>query len=392
LFERVDTIPPEVPTGLSGEFVTNNTLVLTWDKNPDQDLEGYRLFSANGRNNEYGIISARQIESETFVYEINPEFMVDSIYLKLSAGDHHSNYSDFSSVLALARPDVIPPSRPLLYKANPTPSGIEIGWGFSGSEDVARHELQRKNINLTNWETVLTVTPEEEENYQAGNGEDSSETNYLDETMMEPGTYQYRLTAFDQSENGSASKIIDIRPYTSGVRGTIEAINLLARCVAPGEVDNQEGYDALEAYILEYETEGTRNLELLEQIFLYNIITADEYESFNRPDPSAQNLEDIYQTLQLRKISKWSESLIAQVDISWEYTPSGVRDYQIFRSTAGSDMMLYETVSTNELTDLIFEDTDVKAGHRYFYQIMARHHGGGFSEMSEVKMVRVPVL
>ena len=392
LFQRQDTIPPIIPTGLSGEFVTHNTLVLTWNKNPEDDLGGYRLFSANNRTSEYGLISERQIESETFVYEIDPEFMVDSIFLKISANDEHDNYSEFSAVLALARPDVIPPSRPVLYKANPTHSGIEIGWGFSGSDDVARHELQRKNINLTEWETVLTVTPGEEENYQGGNGDNSSETNFLDETMLEPGTYQYRLTAFDYSENGSTSQLIDIRPYTSGVRGNIEAVNLLPRCVAPDEVDNQEGYDALEAYILEYETEGTRNLDLLEQIFLYNIITADEYESFNRPDPSAQNLEDIYQTLQLRKISKWSESLIAQVDISWEYTPTGVRDYQIFRSTAGSDMMLYESVSTSELTDLIFEDTDVKAGHRYFYQIMARHHGGGFSEMSEVKMVRVPVL
>ena len=389
LFQRQDTIPPIIPTGLSGEFVTHNTLVLTWNKNPEDDLGGYRLFSANNRTSEYGLISERQIESETFVYEIDPEFMVDSIFLKISANDEHDNYSEFSAVLALARPDVIPPSRPVLYKANPTPSGIEIGWGFSGSDDVARHELQRKNINLTNWETVLTVTPGEEENYQGGIGDNSSETNFLDETMLEPGTYQYRLTAFDNFGNGSASTLINIRPYTSGVRGNIEGVNLLPRCVAPIEVENQEGYDALEAYILEYETQGTRNLDLLDQIFLYNIITSAEWEAFKLPDA---NLEDIYQTLQLRKINLWSESLIAQVDISWEYTPTGVRDYQIFRSTAGSDMMLYETVSTNELTDLIFEDTDVKAGHRYFYQIMARHHGGGFSEMSEVKMVRVPVL
>jgi len=390
LFQRKDTIPPDPPTGLSGEFVTNNTLILTWTKNSEEDLLGYRIFAANNPTAAYTLITPQLVESETYVYEIDPEFMVDSIYLKMSAGDGHDNYSDFSSVLALARPDVIPPARPVLYKANPTPAGIEIGWAFSGSDDVARHELQRKNINLTNWETVLTITPEEEENYEDTLiGDSSSVTNYLDSTMLDPGTYQYRLAAFDLYENGSASQLIKIRPYTSGVRGNIEAVNLLARCVVPGTVDNQEGYDALEAYILEYENQGTRNLVLLEQIFLYNIITAAEYEEFKKPNA---NLETIYETLQLRKLDLWSESLIARVDITWEYTPTGVRDYQIFRSTAGSDMMLYQTVPASSLTDLIFEDTDVQAGHRYFYRILARHHGGGFSEMSEVKMVRVPVL
>ncbi len=390
LFQRTDTIPPEPPTGLSGEFVTSNTLILTWTKNSEEDLLGYRVFSANNRTAEYTLISPQQVESETFVYEIDPEFMVDSIYLKIVAGDGHDNYSDYSSVLALARPDVIPPSRPVLYKANPTPAGIEIGWAFSGSSDVARHELQRKNINLTNWETVVTIVPEEEENYKDTLiGDSASVTNFLDPTILDPGTYQYRFAAFDLSENGSSSQLINIRPYTSGVRGTIESVDVLPRCVAPVSVDNQEGYDAVEAYILEYETEGTRNIDLLEVILIYQVITAAEFDEFKKPNA---NLESIYRTIQLRKLNIWSESLIAQVDLTWEYTPTGVRDYQIFRSTAGSDMMLYQTVSTTSLTDLKFEDTDVKAGHRYFYRILARHHGGGFSEMSKVKMVRVPVL
>ncbi len=151
------------------------------------------------------------------------------------------------------------------------------GWAFSESKDVARHELQRKNINLTNWETVLTILPDDQERYLPELiGDSSSVTNYLDSTMLDPGTYQYHLAAYDLSENGSASQLINIRPYTSGVRGTIEAVHLHARCVAPDEVKNQEGYDALQAYILEYEHDGTRNMEFLEQIYLYNIITTAE--------------------------------------------------------------------------------------------------------------------
>ena len=55
-------------------------------------------------------------------------------------------------------------------------------------------------------------------------------------------------------------------------------------------------------------------------------------------------------------------------------------------------MMLYKTITIEQPApdgQYEYEDLDLKPGVRYFFQVMARHAGGGFSPLSEVVMVKI---
>jgi len=154
----------------------------------------------------------------------------------------------------------------------------------------------------------------------------------------------------------------------------------------------------------------------------YNIITADEYNTL-----IDQTAYDIHVFLNDRKLEVWEGLIVATVDLSWTYTDlQQLKDFQIYRSAEGSAVMLYKTISVEEMPSTTpvesqrdevststttpvesqrdevstsaatqhklfqYTDEDVFKDRRYFYQVMARHTDGGFSEISNPKMVKVP--
>ncbi|MEM8907395.1 MAG: hypothetical protein AAGD05_06065, partial [Bacteroidota bacterium] len=387
LAQLPDSEPPAVPTGLSGTFVTSNTLVLNWSANQEDDLKGYRLFVANLREATYTQITSQDVLGETFVYEIDPKFMVDSIYIKILASDQRSNYSDLSVPLVLARPDVTPPSSPVLHKAIPTPEGIELGWRFSSSKDVVYHELQRKRQNAPNWESVLTIPLADQVNFQQNITPNSlTATCYLDDASLEIREYDYRLLAFDEAANASSSDLLSVRPYDSGLRGSIDQFALDIACVPSGNIPQATAFEILQLILQKYEIDGSMDYGQVEQLVYHNIITANEYNSLLNETPGAT-----YDFLNQRKIDYWGDQLRAEITLHWDYeAASQLQDFQLYRSAEGSALMLYKTLSVAELSEYVFIDEDVRPGRRYFYQLLARHLNGGYSEMSAVIMAKVP--
>ncbi|HMQ90863.1 MAG TPA: hypothetical protein PKB07_24860, partial [Flavilitoribacter sp.] len=212
LVQMADSIPPDPPAGLDGRFVTSSRVQLGWTANSEADLKGYRVFVANQRDAYYTQATARPILGENYVFEIDPTYMADSIFFKVTACDNRDNQSDLSIAFALPRPDVLPPAKPVLHKANPTPEGIELGFRFSSSEDRLRHELQRKRKGAPGWETLVTITREEEGGYLENLTPNSvTATSYIDTAVLERREYEYRLLAYDGEDNGSSSDLLTVR-------------------------------------------------------------------------------------------------------------------------------------------------------------------------------------
>ncbi|MEM6321875.1 MAG: hypothetical protein AAF960_29715 [Bacteroidota bacterium] len=387
LVQLPDTTPPAVPSGLTGRFVSSTRVQLTWQANTEADLKGYRLLAANAPDANFLQITAQPIADEQFVYEITGDFMVDSIYFKLLATDQRDNYSEESAYFALKRPDIIPPSKPVLQKVNPTPSGVELGWKFSSSADVIHHIIERKRANAPDWVAVLTIKKEMESEYAKNlTSESIVPTCYIDEATLERRGYEYRVLAVDDSGNRSSSEIITIRPFDNGQRGNIEGFAAKAACLPAGTISNQEGYAALSNILEDYQYGGVINEDSLTKLAIWQVISNDELEVLKTRDAY-----EVKVFLDKRKIEVWQENLIAQINLTWAYQENEqLKDFQIYRSAEGSPIMLYKTLPLAALTEYTFLDEDIRPDQRYYYQIIARHTDGGFSKKSKTLMVKVP--
>ncbi len=379
-----DSIAPAMPTGLDGTFPTSNTLQLTWTPNTESDVSGYRVFVANSRNGEFMQVTSSPVTNEQFVYNIDPKFMVDSIFVKILAADFRDNFSDYSKILALARPDVVAPSNPLLHHVVPTPRGIELGYRFSESKDVSHHEFQRKPKNGGSWETIQTVAVDEAKQFIDGNQEQ-----FLDEDPLRRKEYLYRLLAIDASNNIASSKVMKARPFDNGERGQITdfQLNVNYTLLDVKNIENPEAYKYMMDMMSTYEYYGTINLDELKYLLILNVITKQEHQFLLSSKP--YEINNFLQT-RFRKI--WGDDLIPEIELSWSYDAANDQliDYQIFRSVKGSALSLYKTLPVEELSGNYWIDTDTKPGRRYVYQIMARHLGGGFSKRSKPLSVKLP--
>jgi hypothetical protein len=388
LVQMPDASPPAVPVGLTGRFITSSRVEMSWDLGTEEDLNGYRIFASNRRGLGYTQITTDIVVDTSFVYEIDPQFIVDSIYFTVLSTDHRENNSDQSVPLALARPDIVPPASPILYKVSPTPAGTEIGFRFSSSPDVDRHVLERKRKNAPGWVSVLTVQPEEEDQY----GEnltpgEATTTCFIDDASLERRPYEYRFLAYDESGNVSSSEPVEVTPYDDGLRGAIEPFTVTVECTPAPNLPFQAAYNLVEWIREDIAVNGTVNLDSLYKLTIYQVILGEEYTLLKESGSG-----EVYEFLNDRKLQYWGDNLLAKIELNWQYVDMAqLQDFQIFRSAEGSALQLYQTLTPDQLENgNVFVDEDVKSKRRYLYQMIARHLDGGFSERSEVVMVKVP--
>lgn len=196
LGQIVDQTPPAVPTNLQGSIANSGTLSLSWASNPDLDVRGYRVFSANEPNATFIEVSNGVITSTTFSQRIEIKTLSTSIYYRISAIDFHENESAMSPVLMLKRPDVVPPTEPVVIKLQPSNAGgISIDWQPSSSDDVVKHVIERKPSTGSAWEKVWEQT-----------GMLTEAQSWLDTNMVMVSEWDYRIIAYDEAGLYSSSK------------------------------------------------------------------------------------------------------------------------------------------------------------------------------------------
>jgi hypothetical protein len=187
LIQLTDSIPPDPPTGLHATADTSGKLILTWKANREKDMEGYRIYRANSKDDEFSQITVEPVKDTMYIDHINVKTITKKIYYQLMAIDKRLNHSGFSAPLEVERPDVVPPAPPAISKIKSTPQGVFIAWENSTSVDVAKHLLYRKadgqdTIKMIN-EFAITDTTK----------------SYIDSTGMANTVYYYTLVAQDNS-------------------------------------------------------------------------------------------------------------------------------------------------------------------------------------------------
>lgn len=183
----IDSLPPDMPTGLKGSIDTNGIVTLHWHQNKEADLKGYIVHFSNDRQltfyNQTDYALADTIWRDTIPLNV----LTEEIYYKISALDHRSNASPFTAVVVLKKPDLVPPTSPLFQYNENTENGVLISWSNSHSHDVKENVLTRKTFGTSNAEIL----------YKSSN--EKLTDSYLDKTTKPGVKYEYQLYAIDDA-------------------------------------------------------------------------------------------------------------------------------------------------------------------------------------------------
>lgn len=186
LVQPIDSIPPERPVGLEGKVDSTGVVQLQWTPNTEEDILGYQIYRGNLKKEEYSQLTKTPFVQHTFVDTVKVESLNSKVYYQVVAVDQRYNRSEFSEVLELTKPDIIPPTSPVFTSYEIIDGTVYLEWANSSSEDVAAHYVYRKTKGDTNW-NLIVQSPK------------FKNTTYKDKQVEEGKFYSYTILAMDQS-------------------------------------------------------------------------------------------------------------------------------------------------------------------------------------------------
>ncbi|MFK8165492.1 MAG: fibronectin type III domain-containing protein, partial [Lewinella sp.] len=377
----------------SGEDEGNGEVVLTWAENTEADLRGYRLFRCYARGGEFAVTGPEVLTGTTFTDNLGGKIINDSIYYRLQAEDGRANASEQTPVLVVARVDITPPGKPTLARVNATPSGIAVTWKYSADDDVVRHELQRRPRGTRDWTVVVSVAAEAEEDYLVENFDAAGSVNYVDETDLPLGDYEYQFLAFDEMNLGAGSEIVGIRPHDSGERGEIEDLAISFACTDSTTTTYlDETVNELMIKIIEASQAGAPLTEMERKAILMGMEMSGLVTRTQFPEWAALSDADFgLRVAQMRGANAPNTTLTnCSIKLQWSYPlDASLQHFQLYRSRRGSRLWPYQALPVNYFFTgsvptgrqlLTFVDRDAQPGVRYVYKVMAVHWDGGYSK------------
>ncbi|MCS6965923.1 MAG: hypothetical protein NZ473_04060 [Candidatus Kapabacteria bacterium] len=206
-----DTIPPAPPTGVRGTIDTNGVVRLEWNLGTERDLLGYRVLWANDTTHEF-TQRTNLVWTDTVFYDtVAINTLTEYVYYRVVAVDNRYFHSDPSPIIALKRPDVVPPVAPVFTDVRVFADRVVLTWNPSTSTDVAKHVLYRRARGDTGW-TVRAELP-------------ATAQQFTDTAVVERVTYDYTLEAVDRTGLRSERALpVPARPYGTVERPPVESV------------------------------------------------------------------------------------------------------------------------------------------------------------------------
>jgi hypothetical protein len=215
-----DEVPPAPPAAPACVANRSGLVLITWPANDEPDLMGYRVYTANQLEGEYMELTRTWIRDTFYRHSIDLNTLAKKAYYKIVALDFRHNASGWSEPGVLEIPDIVPPAPPSLSLVEPRLGYVALAWQGSTSNDLARHEVQRKKSASYVWATLAAL-------------ELGEELAYADSTASPDYDYDYRVLAVDEAGLKSSSQIVRARPLSSAVRGDIRNFRVLTYQLQP---------------------------------------------------------------------------------------------------------------------------------------------------------------
>ncbi|MCO5275020.1 MAG: fibronectin type III domain-containing protein [Flavobacteriales bacterium] len=190
-----DEIPPNVPEGVQVEVDSTGQVTIHWRPVQDRDLKGYRVFKSFQADRGFVQLTRVPIADTLFTDTLSLQRLDKQVYYQVVALDGSYNQSAPSATAVGRMPDVLPPSAPLLTKAEvDREHRVTLAWRPSSSPDVAYYKLQYRDASDTLFQSLRMATPAQHEIQDAG-------------FAQVPHWREYRVLAVDSAGNVSESNL-----------------------------------------------------------------------------------------------------------------------------------------------------------------------------------------
>jgi hypothetical protein len=367
------------------DFKDDKTVTLTWefDEAGDTEITGFELNRSDSDDGKYTtVLKNIAPKSRTVTYNK----LASTNYFTITAiGKQGSNRTSFPMLVQPV--DSIPPTKPLNLKGVIDSLGVvKITWDANKEKDLMGYRIYKANNPHEEFSQV-TISPSEPNKYQ-----DSVIVKSLNSKVY------YKIIAVDTHYNMSPfSEVLivkkpDVIPPTSPVftnyeikdgSVTLEWINSQSEDVATHYLYRKEDNnnfliaifdkkDNIEHYEDKNSAEGST--------YHYSIFAKDESNLTSEPSP------EIAVFVPKSSVMPAVKGFYAQpnpatnsIDLSWEYTATGVESFEIYKATAEEPMQLMQmvTAQTKKLSD-----PNITINTTYKYAIRALFTDGTISKMA----------
>lgn len=207
----IDSIPPSPPTGLTGTIDTNGIVTLTWRLGPEPDLKGYYVHSSNRSDQTFINRTGHPVQDTVWRDTLPLNVLTEKIYYKLVTVDMRSNYSTYSVMLTLKKPDKVPPVAPVMIDVRNDQDAVKLRWYNSTSLDVVENVLERRASQDTVFTRIFSCRS------------DMPEGSFTDKEVQDGITYEYRIYAYDDASLKSGySGLVKITAFVNKSMPAIE--------------------------------------------------------------------------------------------------------------------------------------------------------------------------
>ena len=247
-------VKPEIGQATIGD---DGSVEIIISPDPEDAVDGYKIFMANDPEHEFSVVKevfgdslitpgSRTVIRDTVMLNT----LTRNVYYKIRAYDVHFNKSEESHVIALERPDIVPPPRPVFKGVEIGATDVEFEIALPPSNDFQTATLYRSSGPDSDWQAIQTFR------------EKTEIVRYTDRRLEPGASYFYRLQAEDQS--GLLSEFSNpVRVKTVNRRTVSTAENLSAQASDRGAQLRwaYAGDDTDEVFFVIYRRSGDRGFQ-----------------------------------------------------------------------------------------------------------------------------------
>lgn len=222
LVQKVDTIPPAVPVGLTAIADSTGCVRLSWQPNSDADIYGYRIFRGQTEGEELIPLNDVAVRETAFVDTVNVRSLNSHVYYAITALDERYNQSDLCPVIEVRKPEFIPPTPPFIREVKVMNGKNEICWVSGQESTLAGFDVYRRAAQDTLFEKIAGIEGAEINSYEDKQVVNNQEYTYQVKSrtvggLVSDASPEYSVKAINKTDGKDVKTQFTLTPQRSKV-------------------------------------------------------------------------------------------------------------------------------------------------------------------------------